>query len=689
MDFPFEEKPSIHFPGLSETDTHFPKTPKARPKVYKCTEEGCDKSYSRPSLLIQHLRSHSNERPFICPAINCGKSFLRDSHLKAHMLSHTDTKPLSCDVCGKGFNTNQHLNRHRKTHYPSHVCTYPGCNTSFRRHLQLRKHISDVHTKEKAFKCTHEDCAAAFDQKSRLDVHITKSHSPFPRYQCGHETCDKKFSLWSSLQQHIKNDHKRIPCALCGKPCTGPDGIEQHLQQVHPESEVASVVLASINATTIVGEQASQGSSKRSATRRWMCSEVDCNLFFSRKYLLLDHYKEEHGFIPEHLRHRSSRSNTPTSITNEHDLELDLSDASLADHTGRIQLKFGDMETTNISPQIKRQKTNNTISKINEKKPTGNSDSRNTSMIDIITGAAYESASRNIHCLIDGCPYKFFRDYDLKRHLETVHKAELFNVPIIPVEQSLSTLIPDNMDHIQRQHHHHQQQQQHHLQLQLEQQHHQQQNPLPHQQEHDRSLQQHQNNLDHQSNQQQHLLQLQPHQSSPHHHPHHQPQNQNQHLHQNHQHSHQHHHHHQRQQNHENHAHEHSSQNPIGFNMESLQHTSALNGTNEPSEVIAGFGVIDLSDTGDIITCLNDGSNNKDFQPLGHNNHVHSDHAHSTINTNVIHEHDHGNRHDQGQQHNHSHSPDINHGASENHVSAIEIDPLLLSVASAKRQLQG
>ena len=77
-------------------------TSSSRPKKYMCTFENCGKAYNRPSLLEQHLRSHSNDRPFKCTIENCDKSFLRKSHLEAHIVSHSDDKPYHCSICGKG-----------------------------------------------------------------------------------------------------------------------------------------------------------------------------------------------------------------------------------------------------------------------------------------------------------------------------------------------------------------------------------------------------------------------------------------------------------------------------------------------------------------------------------------------------------------------------------------------------------
>ena len=263
--------------GLTSCGSSRSSSQSSRPKIYHCDYEGCDKVYSRPSLLTQHQRSHTDSRPFTCEI--CSSAFYRESHLKRHMLSHSDEKPFKCSVCGKGVNTRQHLKRHEVTHTKSFECDYEGCGEAFYKHQQLRHHVQSVHLQT----LTCKDCGKTFPRPYRLANHMTRHHGASPAYPCDYPGCLKHLKTWSALQLHMKTDHPKLMCTVCGKGCVGQEGLRMHML-VHDDEK---------------------------SHKRWKCSE--CPSEFLKKEELLTHCNEVHMFIPNSVKIAVAKSEPPAS----------------------------------------------------------------------------------------------------------------------------------------------------------------------------------------------------------------------------------------------------------------------------------------------------------------------------------------------------------------------------------------
>ncbi|EXJ88331.1 hypothetical protein A1O1_05261 [Capronia coronata CBS 617.96] len=274
--------------------------PPCRQKTLKCPYDGCDKAFNRQARLSEHIRSHTNTRPFTCPHPPCTKAFLRASHLKHHVKSaHTDVRDYKCTWpgCDASFATGTRLRRHVQAHEVKEKFTcrgYPGCNQTFRKQETLDRHILSAHQNIKPFQCTELDnttglpCTKAYDTAENLRTHQRAKHDP-TRFSCsdciaknasilanaqddGPQELEKTFfATYGEFQAHVAEKHPPT-CSFCPTSFGSNKELTRHLEIQHG----------------ILSNKASESASV------FPCTYSGCNKKFTKKGNLNVHVKTVH-----------------------------------------------------------------------------------------------------------------------------------------------------------------------------------------------------------------------------------------------------------------------------------------------------------------------------------------------------------------------------------------------------------
>jgi len=97
----------------------------------KWTCEVCGKIFAHTSNYKNHIRTHSDDRPFVCHV--CSIGFKERYHLKKHTLfKHTGELNEACRRCGKRFKDSTAVRAHERIHSDARPYTCQRCGKAFK-----------------------------------------------------------------------------------------------------------------------------------------------------------------------------------------------------------------------------------------------------------------------------------------------------------------------------------------------------------------------------------------------------------------------------------------------------------------------------------------------------------------------------------------------------------------------------
>ncbi|CAG2102753.1 unnamed protein product [Medioppia subpectinata] len=134
-----------------------------------------DKTFTSPTTLIYHYRSHAGVKPFECSL--CKSTFTRQHSLNYHMLIHLNKSRFVCEECGRNFRHPSHFKEHMRRHTGETPYECNDCFIKFKTRNTYKRHLQTKHSKMLTSK-------GIFDLPDN-DLHIRKPCPPRRKYGLG------------------------------------------------------------------------------------------------------------------------------------------------------------------------------------------------------------------------------------------------------------------------------------------------------------------------------------------------------------------------------------------------------------------------------------------------------------------------------------------------------------------------
>ncbi|KND02384.1 uncharacterized protein SPPG_02853 [Spizellomyces punctatus DAOM BR117] len=328
------------------------------PIKHLCPFEGCNRVFTKSSKLTRHQVSHTNERTFVCPHPGCDKTYLRADHLARHALTHAPTPEFQ-----KPFK-----------------CDHPDCGRAFASRYHLNRHIK-LHETPRPYKCSFGNCTDSFAKHSQLRRHMC-THTGQKAFPC--PACDKSFSTSQKLKQHLRlhSTNPRYQCTICNTTCPKWSLLQAHMKEAHKP-------VCDICHKTFSRRDVLKNHMKIHAVDRelWACEWDGCGKVFTSAKIRAIHVRSTHEKVKAFL---CNHDGCGAEFAHKH-----------------LLVRHRRLHET--SPTV-RKKRSDAIPP-----PT---------LLEHLTGHNYAGVEtgRSKPCPIVGCRFAFRRQYDLDRHIRSVHR---------------------------------------------------------------------------------------------------------------------------------------------------------------------------------------------------------------------------------------------------------------------------
>ncbi|XP_034239279.1 zinc finger and SCAN domain-containing protein 20-like [Thrips palmi] len=193
------------------------------------------------------MRHHGEYNNHVCPV--CGASVKQKNAFLEHMRSHTGERPYKCDECSASFACLARLNVHRNAVHGERLFKCGDCDKSFQtKHHLLRHHA--IHTKERPYACPF--CSYACNTQGNIAKHVRSIHNcpdfSYRKYKLMQENGGQPSQVdpeWVRKGEEVTKEYLNNLSEKMGRPITLDElwDKEKELQKKKEDQEKARLAL--------------------------------------------------------------------------------------------------------------------------------------------------------------------------------------------------------------------------------------------------------------------------------------------------------------------------------------------------------------------------------------------------------------------------------------------------------------
>lgn len=196
-------------------------------KTFECVH--CSKTYHSKVNLLDHLSIHTGEKLHVCDI--CGNNFYSNAVLKRHRTSHNQITKIVKEPTAEYVETGCLSRTEWNDMVKKRIKTCPLCKKTYTTAKDMRRHIREVHSKERSVKCNI--CGKSYKSERHVSQHKRRLHLGIKKvthfnFECFH--CGSKFISRTHLADHMTSHTgiKNHVCNICQSSYTTSRGLRRH-----------------------------------------------------------------------------------------------------------------------------------------------------------------------------------------------------------------------------------------------------------------------------------------------------------------------------------------------------------------------------------------------------------------------------------------------------------------------------